>query len=319
MKAMDGLKGKLLLRWLLVPLHKIVLVCDTIIKTIMKRFFFLTGLALVLFACGRFGNKEKESGRDRIVCVSKQMTEFLFALGQGDRIVGVDLTSTYPAETKKITTVGYHRHLSAEGIISLNPTVVIHQGDVAPPNVMPQLEQVGIPIKKYPAGSTLDSAKMVLRMVAHDYGADRLADSIIKKMDADLAKDDSIVKNYPARPKVMIIHFGQQRNQYFVMGTRGTANAMVRLAGGVNAADTSSFRDLSAEVIAKAQPDVILATDFGFDKMGGSVEKFITLPGLALTPAAKNGRVYRIEEHDLVYFGPRSGENIVKMAEMIHQ
>ena len=276
-------------------------------------------MALLLTGCGRFGNKNNKGGKARLVSVSKQMTEFLFALNQGDKIVGIDLTSTYPPETKNITTVGYHRHLSAEGIISLDPTLVIHQGDVAPANVMPQLVAVGIPVKQYPAGSSFDSAKMVLKMVAHDYGVDSIADRLTKKMDEDLAKADAIVKKYPARPRVLIIHFGQQRNQYFVMGTRGTANAMLQLAGGINAADTSSFRDLSAEVIMREQPDVILATDFGFDRLGGSVEKFMQLPGIGLTPAAKNGKIFRIEEHDLVYFGPRSGENILKLAELIHQ
>lgn len=285
----------------------------------MKRTIPLIAIAFLLSSCGRFGNKKKEGGQDRIVCVSKQMTEFLFALNQGDKIVGIDLTSTYPAETKNLATVGYHRHLSAEGIISLEPTVVIHQGDVAPPSVMPQLEQVGIPVKQYPAGNTLDSAKMVLKMVAHDYGVDSIAERLIKNMDADLAKADSIVKKYATKPKVMIIHFGQQRNQYFVMGTRGTPNAMLSLAGGINAADTSAFRDLSAEAITRSQPDVILVTDFGFDRLGGSVEKFMELPGIALTPAAKNGKIYRIEEHDLVYFGPRSGKNIVMIAELIHK
>jgi iron complex transport system substrate-binding protein len=284
----------------------------------MKIKFLLIGIAVLLFSCGRFGNQKKQGGKDRIVCVSKQMTEFLFALGQGDKIVGIDLTSTYPPETKNLTTVGYHRHLSAEGIISLDPTVVIHQGDVAPPNVMPQIEKVGIPVKQYPAGSTLDSAKIVLKMVAHDYGVDSIADRLNKNLDVQLAKADSIVKKYPTRPRVMIIHFGQQRNQYFIMGTRGTANAMLTLAGGINAADTTSFRDLSPEVILRSQPDVILATDFGFDK-AGSKEKFMHLPGIALTPAAKNGKIYRIEEHDLVYFGPRTGENIVKIAQLIHQ
>src|SRR6476659_7649805 len=180
-------------------------------------------------ACNRFGDKKKSTGKDRIVCVSKQMTEFLFALHLGNKIVGIDLTSTYPPETKNITTVGYHRHLSAEGIISLDPTVVIHQGDVAPSNVMPQLVAVGIPVKQYPAGSTLDSAKIILRIVAHDYGEDSIAGRLLAKMDADLASADSIVKQYPTKPKVLIIHFRQQRNQYFVMGTRGTANTMLGL------------------------------------------------------------------------------------------
>ena len=284
----------------------------------MKKISILFAFPL-LFACNQFGNKNKVTGKDRIVCVSKQLTELMFALHQGDKIVGLDLTSTYPPETKNITRVGYHRHLSAEGIISLDPTIVIHQNDVAPPEVMPQVAKVGIPIKVYPSAVNLDSTKILIRMVGKDYGEDTAAERIIKKLDIELAKADSIVKKYPTKPKVLIIHFGQQRNQYFVMGTRGTADAMLKLAGGVNAADTSSFRDLSPEVIAREQPDIILATDFGWDRLGGDIEKFKELPGIGLTPAAKNGKIYRIEEHDLVYFGPRTGENVLLIAELIHK
>jgi iron complex transport system substrate-binding protein len=281
---------------------------------------FLSSLVLLfLVSCGRFGNNSKAAGGDRIVCVSKQLTEILFALHQENKIVGIDLTSTYPPETKKFTTVGYHRHLSAEGIISLDPTVVIHQGDVAPETVMPQLQKVGIPVKVYPAGSTIDSTKILIAQLATEFGIDTAADRLNKKLDTDLAKADSFTKQFPTKPRVLIIHFGQQRNQYFMMGTRGTANKMIEMAGGINAADTSSFRDLSPEVIAREQPDVILATDFGFDRLGGSMEKFKQLPGIALTPAAKNGKIFRIEEHDLVYFGPRTGENIINMATLIHR
>ncbi len=273
---------------------------------------------LLLFSCQFGDRKNKAAGGERLVCLSKQLTEILYALHQGDKIVGLDLTSSYPAETKNVTKVGYHRKLNAEGIISLEPSLVLHQGDIAPAEVIPQLERLGLNVRQYPAAPGLDSTRILLRLVAKDYGVDTAAARIIRELDSDLARADSIVRAYPSKPKVLIIHFGQQRNQYFVMGTRGTADAMLKLAGGVNAADTSSFRDLSAEVIAREQPDVILATDFGFDRMG-SVEGFRTLPGIALTPAAKNGKIHRVEEHDLVYFGPRSGKNILKLAALIHQ
>ncbi|HEU4608651.1 MAG TPA: hypothetical protein VFS31_11125, partial [Chitinophagaceae bacterium] len=84
-------------------------------------------------------------------------------------------------------------------------------------------------------------------------------------------------------------------------------------------ADTAQrWRDLSAEVIAQAQPDVILATDFGYD-LQGSLEKFKQLPGISLSPAARNNRIFRVEEHDLVYLGPRTGENVLKLMQLIHQ
>ena len=283
----------------------------------MKKIVLFLAAAAVLAGC-RFGNKTRHSGKERIVSVSKQLTELLFALHQGDKIVGVDLSSTYPPEATKLPTVGYHRLLNAEGIISLEPTVVVHQGDVAPPNLMLQLLQVGIPVKVYFAANTLDSTRVLINVLAEEFGEDTAARRLVAKLDADVAKADSLVKTYPSKPRVLILHFGRQRNQYFVMGTRGAANEMIRLAGGMNAADTSSFRNLSPEAILKMQPDVILATDFGYDRLG-SREKFADLPGIALTPAFKNGKIYRVEEHDLVYFGPRSGEVVQNLAKIIHQ
>ncbi|RYY84123.1 MAG: ABC transporter substrate-binding protein [Chitinophagaceae bacterium] len=284
----------------------------------MKTKYFFLLLLPFGFACGRFQGKQDAGGGERIVCVSKQLTEFLFALNQGDKIVGVDLSSTYPEAAKKKTTVGYHRHLSAEGIAALEPTLVVHQGDIAPAEVMTQLAALKIPVKVYPAGNGIDSAKIVLSLLAKELGQERIADSLNEQLDIDLADAATQVSKYPAKPRVLIIHFGQQRNQYFVIGTRGAAKKMIELAGGEQAADTSGFRNLSPEVIVKLQPDVILATDFGFDRVG-SVEKFLELPGLALTPAAKSGKIYRVEEHDLLYFGPRSGKNIQKLAEIIHR
>lgn len=287
---------------------------------IINTLFILTFFTLII-SCGRFTNKETEGGKDntsRIVCVSKQLNEIIFALGAGDKIVGVDLSSTYPNELKKLPTVGYHRLLSTEGIISLNPTLVIHDGNIAPASVLPQLEKVGIPVKEFHSPSTLDSTKILIRNVAKEFGAEKKAEEIIAKLDAELKRAEEKKKEYTTVPRVLIIHYGRANNNYFVMGKRGDQNPLLELAGGVNAADTSGFRLLSAESIANSQPDVILATDFGFD-MQGSVEKFVELPGIALTPAAKNNKIYRIEEHDMVYFGPRTGEIVLMLMDLIHK
>ena len=75
----------------------------------------------------------------------------------------------------------------------------------------------------------------------------------------------------------------------------------------------------SPEIIAQANPDIILVTDYGYDRLGGSVDEIKALPGVATSNAAKNNRIYRIEENQLMYFGPRTGENIEKVAAIIHQ
>ncbi|MBS1663477.1 MAG: ABC transporter substrate-binding protein [Bacteroidetes bacterium] len=285
-----------------------------------NRFLYIP--VLLLAACGgRFGDKENGKQGLRIVSVSKQLTEIIFAVRGDTALVGVDISSTYPPAAKKITTVGYHRALAPEGIISLNPTAVWNDGNWGPQPTIDQLKKVGIPLRQFNGGSTLDSTKLLIRQLAGEFHNTQAGDSICDRLDKDMARADSLRKTYAgeAPVKVLVIHFGQAANQYFVLSHRGTQQQMLDWAGAINVADTAQkWKNLSPEVIAKAQPDVILATDYGYD-LQGSVEKFKQLPGVSLSPAAKNNRIYRVEEHDLVYLGPRTGVNVYELIRLIHQ
>ena len=105
-----------------------------------KIIVFVLSLSILAISCGRFGNKETDGKKDmRIVCLSKQLTEYVFALGKGHNIVAVDLSSTYPDSAKLLKTVGYHRALAPEPIIAMKPDLVIHSNDIGPENVLPQI------------------------------------------------------------------------------------------------------------------------------------------------------------------------------------
>ena len=288
----------------------------------MKKIIYAASFLLLLTACGRFGNKGKQGSEQRIVCLSKQLTEMMFALGKGNLLVGVDLSSTYPDSAKLIKTVGYHRALSAEGIISLEPDLVIHSNDIGPEPVNGQLINAGLKVKTFGGANTIDSAKLLLKELGQYFGVEKKADSVISKMEKDIiAAQIAVVKrNIKDTPSVMVIHFGRASNIYFVMsGRKGPADKMISMAGGKAVQyDAKGARQLSAEAVAEANPDIIIATDYGYDQMG-SMEKFITdVPGVSLTNAGKNKKIFRFEEHDLIYFGPRTGENILKMLDIIH-
>src|ERR687885_2997995 len=96
----------------------------------MRRVLFAALLVAALISaigCGRFYNSANNSKTtDRVVVISQVYNEIIWALGAQDHVVGVDLSSTYPPDVKKAQTVGYHRALSAEGILSLHPTAIIH-------------------------------------------------------------------------------------------------------------------------------------------------------------------------------------------------
>ena len=287
-----------------------------------NKFMFLSFLLMVA-SCDRFGNKEIDGKKDmRIVCLSKQLTEMVFALGKGHDIVAVDLSSTFPDSAKLLKTVGYHRALSPEAIISMNPDLVIHSNDIGPENVLPQIIKAGLNCKAFGGANTIDSAKLLMKELGKFFGLESRADSIISKMDKDIASAADTLKTKSIKDslKVMIIHFGLRNNNYFVMsGRNGPGDKMMRLAGCTPALyNGKGAREMSAEAVALANPDIIIATDYGFDRMG-SMDKFITgVPGVALTNAGKNKRIVRFEEHDLIYFGPRSGENIIKLINLLH-
>ncbi len=289
----------------------------------MKKIISIIFLSAAIISCGRFGNREIDGKKDmRIVCLSKQLTEYVFALGKGHNIVAVDLSSTYPDSAKLLKTVGYHRALSPESIISMNPDLVIHSNDIGPENVLPQITKAGLNIKAFGGANTIDSAKLLLKELGNFFGIENKAGPIITKMEAGIAIASDSLKalNLKDSIKVMIIHFGLRNNTYFVMsGRNGVGDKMIRLAGCSPATyDSKGAREMSPEAVALANPDIIIATDFGYDRMG-SMDKFITsVPGVALTNAGKNKRIVRFEEHDLIYFGPRTGENIIKLINLLH-
>jgi iron complex transport system substrate-binding protein len=105
---------------------------------------------LLSTSCGRFGNKdEKQESKERIVCISKQYSEIIFALEVQENIVAVNLSSTYPSEKKKLPTIRYHRALSAETILAMKPTLILHDNNIGPEHVVSQLEKLEIPMKNF--------------------------------------------------------------------------------------------------------------------------------------------------------------------------
>src|SRR4051812_33920541 len=200
-----------------------------------KIILFALPLTILVLSCGRFGNKEIDGTKDmRIVCLSKHLTEMVFALGKGHDIVAVDLSSTYPDSAKLLKTVGYHRALSPESIIAMTPDLVIHSNDIGPENVLPQITKAGLNIKAFGGANTIDSAKLLLKELGKFFGVETKADSLVNSMTAGIASASDTLKALGVKDslRIMIIHFGLRNNNYFVMsGRNGVGDKMIRLAG----------------------------------------------------------------------------------------
>ncbi|GHN01522.1 hemin ABC transporter substrate-binding protein [Cytophagales bacterium WSM2-2] len=285
----------------------------------MKKSLILS--LLILASCGRFSNREsQESKTERIVCLSKQYNEIIFALGAERDLAGVDLSSTYPDAIKKLPTVGYHRALSAEGILSTKPTLIIHDNNVGPEPVMKQLTDLKIPMVVFKTkGEDIEGAKMLIKEIGEYFKKEKRADSLNAKIDADMKLAADAASSLKDKPKVMIVHFGRANNVYLTMTQNSTSAKLINWAGGeIPLNGERGMMQLSPEAMAKSDPDVILLTDFGYDQLG-SLDKIKELPGIAGTKAAKANRIFRVEEHDMVYLGPRTGEIVLRLQKLIRQ
>src|ERR1043166_5842195 len=230
--------------------------------------------------CGRFSNQANEAKSERLVVISQIYNEIIWALGAQDAVVGVDLSSTYPPEVKKVQTVGYHRALSAEGILSLHPTAIIHDGNIGPPQVVEQLQSLNIPMKTFDAkNDSLEGTKALIREMGAYFHKEQRADELCRTLDSQLSASLERVKQYADHPRVAVIHFGRASNIYLVVGRGGggdggAASQMVEWAGGEMAIDSKGMQRMeSPETIAQANPDVILVTDYGFARPGGPLEQ----------------------------------------------
>lgn len=285
----------------------------------MKRLLSAVAGAAVLLAClGNAAWAAADRPGNRVVCVSKQINEFIYAIGAEDHLVAHDLTSVYPPQITKLPSVGYHRALSAEGIISMRPSLFLTDGNVGPQAVLDQLRKVGIPIKVMPPGKTMQGAQALLTQLGEYFHREAAAAKVLAQWRDAMAQVRAAQKRRAGkpRPRVLLIHFGQIINNYLAVNRGTPADRIIEWAGGVNAmTKVGGMTRLTPELIAKAAPDIIIANNVAFDRYG-SVKKFKQMPGVALTPAARSNRIYRVEESAIIYFGPRTPQTVHKLAKL---
>uniref|UniRef100_UPI0030D7A304 heme/hemin ABC transporter substrate-binding protein n=1 Tax=uncultured Marixanthomonas sp. TaxID=757245 RepID=UPI0030D7A304 len=200
----------------------------------MKKIILYTLLALSVSACGRFGNEDKkEDNEERIVVISKQYNELIYALGAEENIVAVDVSSTYPPKIKELPNVGYHRALSAEAILSMKPTLILEDNNIGPEHVVTQIKKLKIPMKQFGMYEhTIAGTDSLMREMGRYFNKESKAEELCKKLDSDMKMALENTDNYKEKPKVLVIHFGRASNIYLVMTKNSTAGKLIKWAGG---------------------------------------------------------------------------------------
>ncbi|TDE86836.1 hemin ABC transporter substrate-binding protein [Deinococcus sp. S9] len=263
------------------------------------------------------GNKVTVQDSSRVVTLGGPITEIVYALGVGNRVIAADTSSTFPAAAQALPKVGYQRSLSAEGIIALKPTLVIGTTEAGPPSTLAQLRAAGLNVLILPAEYTPEGTRAKISALGKVFGREAKAAEINMGIDRDLAKAANLAARFKVRPKVMFIYArGPQLVQ--ISGTGTAADAMISLGGGVNAVrGVQGYKPLTPEAAVTAAPDVILMLSGGLESLGG-VDGVLKLPGLAQTPAGRNRRVVALDDLYLLGFGPRLGRAVQDLTLRLH-
>jgi heme transport system substrate-binding protein len=256
----------------------------------------------------------------RIVPLNGDIAETVFTLGLTSRVVGVDTSALYPkSAVDPLPKIGYQRTLSAEGILSLRPTIVIGSTEAGPPTVIQQLRAAGVTVLIIPEIVALNAAPRKLRLLGRALGVPKRGEKLARQVEGQIATARREASRTTGRPRAAFLYLRGSAVQ--MLGGRNTrADTMITAAGGI---DTGSelgiegFRPITAESLVAARPDVIVVPSAGLASVGG-IEGMLRIPGVAQTPAGRARRVLAYDDALLLGLGPRTGSALRRLVRGLH-
>lgn len=243
----------------------------------------------------------------RVVTLGGAVTEIAVALGAEDLLIARDSTSTYPPSVMDLPDVGYVRALSPEGVLSVAPDLILSEEGAGPAETIAVLEAAGVEFVTMPDDPTpqgvlakIDAVAEVLRLP--DAGA-ALKAEVAAGLEAAEARAAAVTD-----PQRVLFVLSLQGGRVMAGGAGSSAEGIIRLAGGINAATGfDGYKQMTDEAVIAAAPDLILMMDREGD-LSITAEDVMAHPALGLTPAAENGRILRMNGMLLLGFGPRTPE-----------
>ena len=253
---------------------------------------------------------------DRVLSVGGSVTEIVYALGEGDRLVARDSTSSFPDSAVKLPDVGYMRALAPEGVLSVNPDLIIAEEGSGPQETIDVLREAQIDFVTIPDGFSAEAVQIKIEAVAKALGVEdkgkELADktlSSIKAAALDATRED--------RKRVIFI-LSTRGGRIVASGTNTAADGIIALAGATNViSDFEGYKPLTDEAVLAAAPDVILIMDRGGNHSVAD-EELLAMPSIAGTPAAETRSILRMNGLLLLGFGPRTGEAITALNKALY-
>lgn len=259
---------------------------------------------------------------DRILAVNLygSLAEIVFSLGLGDRVIGRDTSTAFPAAAKLPLVTPQGHDLSAEAILELDPTVLIADDSIGPATVLQQIRDAGIAVVIVDDEQTLEAIPAHIRAVAGALGVAEAGERLVTRVQSEIDTARASAPKDGTPPRIAFLYVRGTAGVYLIGGDGAGSDAMIEAIGAVDAgteAGLRKFRPLTSEGLINAAPDVILVMTEGLDSVGG-VDGLLKLPGVAQTPAGINRRIVDMEDGVLLNFGARTGKAVEALAKAVY-
>ncbi|MBL0370542.1 ABC transporter substrate-binding protein [Rhizobium sp. KVB221] len=286
--------------------------------TLSRRALMALAAVSALATSAALAEGQKPVDTSRLVSIGGAVTEIVYALGEGDKLIARDSTSFYPHEAMKLPDVGYMRALSPEGVLSVNPSAILMIQGSGPKETLDVLSKASVPLVTIPEGYDKDAIIAKIKAVGTALNVEDKADDLAAKVAADVDVAQASAAKIPEdkRKRVLFV-LTMQNGKIMAAGQHTAADGILKMSGAINAtAAFHGYKPLNDETIIEAKPDVILMMrDNG---PGVSDAEVLANPAIALTPAGKNRALIRQSGMTLLGFGPRTAEAIRELSKALY-
>ncbi|WP_300728078.1 hemin ABC transporter substrate-binding protein [Pseudomonas sp.] len=244
----------------------------------------------------------------RWVSAGGALSEWVSELGATSRLVGVDTTSQHPESLKSLPSIGYQRQLSAEGILSLKPDLLIGTDEMGPPPVLAQIRGAGVPVEMFSAEADLASLETTLAHLGRLLGDEAQATQLFQDYQQQLQVQQQRVKQIQTTHKApgVLLLLGHAGGKPLIAGKDTAADWLLTHAGGHNLATHTGYKPFSVEALAGLNPQVLVFADRSLTGEAARKALIKENPILSVIRAVKEGRVYEVDPTLLVGgLGPR--------------
>lgn len=252
----------------------------------------------------------------RVVSLAPSVTEIIFAVGAGDRLVGVTTFCNYPEQARSIAKIGDTMTPNMEAIVALRPDVVFVSSASQLEGFTRLLEQNGIAVYVIDPQSLPDLYGKSLRQLGTLFGknddASRLADSLERRHREICRITNGCADQAEGGPAAVRVFVQVSREPLFTVGKSSFLRQVIRDAGGILVTEDveTAFPKLSKETASALNPEVLILSDSEDNREPNDAFKN--------SPAMRNGRVYRVNADLISRPGPRLIDALEQIARDLH-